>query len=811
MELLYILLIIVGILCFFHSIKYIFRDTNRLYHYQEDYQDDSKEDKKVKEHMTTLDAGTRSIMRYNIENTTMNIKEYHTILLSNMNILENIDGNEASDYESSELLGIYNYIDINDYAQFVKLHPMNRNDKSNKSHDDIITGLISTLSNILSNDTTTSWQPENITVYYKYSNSDDNKGNCNEYNDKIHLLIFNNIKSQNDTSEEYYNIYVTDYLWNMKYSLKYKNNMHTDAGDSFNLKLMNDNIYKKLLNKSVSKISKKILYSSLNAFVDIKKPDYRNADYDTDEPSSDSTNGQLFMYGINRYHESYYIDKKMIFRNIDLSPKFNNHPHSLYLHYKNTAPDVFDRWLQENDSDSDSDIMNIYEIDDLRDNNSLNKIFDGTFTLLHETDNNLIYINNKYNTYIKLILKNDSVNRDTNNNSVGFFRYNDMDLTFDMNYKKDYKSNMSNMSNPMPINTQNDMSIMEEEEEEYENDYDIEIRKAENEKMVIEKVLENAKDVGPGDESDYNHNYLNVLFSEFNIYVGYINYPIKSVKKSHGPPEQYISLDRAELLNYINDNKNNYKRGFIDLYRLCFNSGVVSFMYMDEHMSVNTDSIMSPPPRPPINIKYNMIQYFEDNEIEYKVYTYPANTNIRDIISFSNKKLELSYGKLLMGSSIYNITTKLDKVPLCIGFIVDSFNDINDNIPTDIKYTPLMVPDRYSNKYDLHYYINNIIVHNGEGEEVGEEEADESEVGEEEVGEEEVGEEYGEDATNGDGKRERIKGNYKKDNPPPENKIRLFIKKKYLNNEYDGSLFTNTIESTKDTIYCSLYGNGCDS
>ena len=36
MELLYLLLGIIGLLCFYYCVKYIFRDTNRLYHYKGD-------------------------------------------------------------------------------------------------------------------------------------------------------------------------------------------------------------------------------------------------------------------------------------------------------------------------------------------------------------------------------------------------------------------------------------------------------------------------------------------------------------------------------------------------------------------------------------------------------------------------------------------------------------------------------------------------------------------------------------------------------------------------------------------------------
>ena len=754
MELLYILLIIIGILCFFHCVKYIFRDTNRLYHYQEDYVDQ-------KDHFTDIDDKTRSITRYNMLNPTMKIEEYHTIILSDMNILQNctpaLPANPTS--ESQKILGIYNYIKLEDYAQFLKLHP-NAHDDSNiskKLPTDIINDLINKLSNIAHNHKSTSWKKENISLYYKYSNDK----RCPEAGyrtgittgDKIHLLIFNHHSATDTehsatdtehsaTDPEHYNVYITDWLGVRGYSL-------SPGNDSFNLKLMNDNIYKKLLSNDVIDISDKLVYSSLNTYLDISSPGNS-----AKQPHAGALHGSLFMYGINRYHESYYVDKKKKFKKIDLSPKFSNKPHSLYLHKKTPEGknSVFDRWVLEKDNDDMMEVHKIENIRNIRKNQTLQKIFDGNYTLLHETDNHLIYLNDKYNTYIKLILNDKSVKSNTKNNSLGFFRYNDMDLTFDIDYKHDFGM----------VGPPNSKKMTPEEEEEGEDEYDLEMRSEQHEKKAIENSLMKTKETHTFDNIK---KYLSVLFKEFNVYVGYIN-PDKCI------PGSFSTMRKKDFISHINNNNRN---GFIDLYRLCNSKNVVSFMYMDNDMSVNTGKKSSAPDRRPlIDLKYNMTMYFDDNDIEYKVYKYPSQLNLSDIIKQTPNKpsnidtaklFKLVQGKKKSGKSVYDISTELDKNPNCVGFVVESGN-INDNDPNNnnnnnIKYTTLTIPPNYTNQYDFDDYLNTITI------------------------------------TNPFPQTDK-KGQF----------VRLFYKKKYLkDSKYDemSSWFTNTVESAKDTILCNLF------
>jgi hypothetical protein len=407
----------------------------------------------------------------------------------------------------------------------------------------------------------------------------------------------------------------------------------------------------------------------------------------------------------------------------------------------------------EKDNDDMMEVHKIENIRNIRKNQTLQNIFDGNYTLLHETDNHLIYINDKYNTYIKLILNDKSIKSNTKNNSLGFFRYNDMDLTFDIDYKQDTPQ----------LGPPNSKKMTPEEEEEGEDEYDLEMRREQHEKKAIENSLMKTKETHTFDNIK---KYLSVLFKEFNVYVGYIN-PDKCI------PGSFSTMRKKDFISHINNNNRN---GFIDLYRLCNSKNVVSFMYMDNDMSVNTGKKSSAPDRRPlIDLKYNMTMYFDDNDIEYKVYKYPSKQfNLSDIIKQTPNKpsnidtaklFKLVRGKIKFKKSVYDISTELDKNPNCVGFVVESGN-INDNDPNNnnnnnIKYTTLTIPPNYTNQYDFDDYLNTITI----------------------------------------------------TNPSPQTDkkgpfVRLFYKKKYLkDSKYDemSSWFTNTVESAKDTILCNLF------
>ena len=88
MELLYLLSIIVGVLCFFYGVKYIFRDTNKLYYYNKETKDD-----KILEHQTD---NMRHIAPIRGNST---IESYKTIILSELNILKNTDKKSSNIYK----------------------------------------------------------------------------------------------------------------------------------------------------------------------------------------------------------------------------------------------------------------------------------------------------------------------------------------------------------------------------------------------------------------------------------------------------------------------------------------------------------------------------------------------------------------------------------------------------------------------------------------------------------------------------------------------------------------------------------------
>ena len=557
MELLYIFLIIICIVIFYKYIKYLFRDSNKIYHYDDLYGKDND-----KEHYANIKTKTR----YNKLNIISDITHYKNLILTQNDVLDNFNlkGN-YSDKHLDVIKGIYYYIKYDDYMEFLNIHTsdtissmfkkklmfthQNMNDETFKNVND------ETFKDI-------------IHIYCKYYR--DSQGY------KIYLLLFledtggkidgkkdgkkdGKIEGKHENKDKTYTIIFTDLFGNEILRLKYQSNDNSTSvkNNTFNLKDCSEDIYKQLLvDKSVHDIDKNLIYNSLNAQLNIKPTNGNNNIGIFDNMYSSQIKGRnLFLYGINKNTDLYHLENvndNKIFKRNTMEPIFTHKefdglkPHSFYL-YGNIFPDdngepycsydrsFLDKLNVKEEEKEESFIRANYIKENIKDITKILKkyILENNFTYLYSSYNSYIYLSDKYNMYIKLLINNENIQNDFSPT------YNKVKYTGRPGSNQKHKS----------MDSCND-------------------------------VINNSLSSG-----DYiNDSILESIFTNFQIYIGYINIErFNKDNKDNKDNNDEITTQgdlKIKLINIYN-NKNNPNNinnpNFIDLYNLHYDKERITF------------------------------------------------------------------------------------------------------------------------------------------------------------------------------------------------------------------------------------------
>jgi len=778
MELLYVLLIIICVIIFYKCIKYIFRNSNKIYHYKDLYNEDIKE-----HYRENIDTNAR--LRYDKYNFIDDITYYKNLIITQNDILNNFKSSSSgvNPYLKS-IKGIYHYIEYSDYMEVLKLNtkPTEREDVE-KDFKNNLTLYMHNTEDI----------SDNIKIYYKYYIDSQEVNN-------IYLLIFLN---DNDSSILKFTDLRGRELLNLKYNSYENTSLVQD--NSFKLKDCSIDIQKKLykLPPDVTKINRKsenLIYKSLNSRLLIGPVDSSNAitidgissngvigsqqqqeeeGDDINNVASDKLIGQrVFLYGINKDTDLYYLDEKKAFQNVNINPVFtyngksNYRPHSFYLYGSISSVEGepycrYDRSFLHKLHIDDPSVENkafvkFEDVHDINDINILKKhILENNYTYLYNSYNSYIYLSDNHNIYIKLLIKNTTIENDQYNTTYNNIIY----------------------SGKFPSSNIHAAS------------------KCDNE--AIKKSLET---------QEIPDTLLESIFDYFQIYIGYINVDRleTSGKKIHTQYDLKLQL-------ITNKNNNEYNKHFIDLYNLRYNSNRIDFNYI-------TNKVLSPFNSISYNIKmkyyidysnnlfkrndnqYDYLELIDDQPPAFKF----INTinrmnndinNIFNIIShrreegeegdegeegeegddkimyqnygpcFNNKSIQSvkscitnKYRNGILGKphseeTIYNIILVTDKDEYCWGFFIlpkdvegiSHFDLKSNNYIKHIKYYPLIIPPDYRN--NISDFYNNIdlksIHTKGEEGEEGEEGGKDGEGGE--GGEDGKDKEGGKDKEEGEG------------------------------------------------------------
>ena len=619
MELLYLLLGIIGLLCFYYCVKYIFRDTNKQYYYKDIYPKSE-----IIEHLEI-----QPTMPYDYTPIS-DIDEFDTIIISDINNLKHLPRREkAAILTTRKYIGIYNKISIYELTCMIHLNPINR-----ESDFDVTETRKQLLSKL--NFAGAKPKPNDFKIYYKTPD---------EVESDIIILVFQTHQENN------YTLFITDYtVADKKKSVTHHGaRVSGEEGKHINIVNENDQIYKDMFISNVQNISKKHLYSTFRFNIIITPSHTTDTGTGIDDTSSDMiddvvSEGAFFMYGLNKNNEMYNVTDNN-YTMYNLYTRFEQKPSTIFIedNFSNKITGKYDNQRLENAIQTEIKDFMYFSIHDKKANEiikSIKNTFDkilvlGEYTFYKSTNNSFIYLNDKFNSYIKFTLKNKFVSKLPLEKKNDVLNFPNIDNDIDEKLKNEKTEEMSTfMQNKFNYDT------------------------------VLGKVLNTSENTIHTTINEYN----NALNTHFNINIGlvFMETPIPSGQKL-----QYI-----DYVDKINTGKV-YFADWVSIEPRSPHSPKYKLHPLDKLYAMQTNDQTHPdkhspqkqPEMPNIYIQY----YFENIDIEYKVYY------------FSTLKPESNKSILNHVFNIINIKTNniSELVNRYINHTVESEEEFNTSIVDD--------------------------------------------------------------------------------------------------------------------------------
>ena len=612
MELLYLLLGVIGLLCFYYCVKYIFRDTNKQYYYKDIY----PESEKIIEHQTDIQPSP-----YYDFTPISDIDEFDTIIISDIDNLSQFEMGAHLGRGSAgliEYLGIYNKISIYELTYMIHLNPI---------YNDSDMTVDATKSQLITNlhiEGGAKHKQDELTIYYKIPD-----GNL-KY---VKILVFTKIKGQDN-----YTSFITDYKVAGTKQLLYHTSVTEAKLHHINIKDENTKIYKYMIVKDVLNISKKHLYSTFRFKIKItpahsggkgqskdkgkgqdkgkgKGQGKGNEHVDVSAMTTAITSGECYMYGLNKYNEMYTVTNNK-YKKYNIYTQFDHKPSTIFIgdHLSNTLNGLHDRPVLNDIIHQHFPPFNYAHLDEFKAPEIISKLAGGLegqvyvlgdYRFYKSTNNSFIYLNNNFNTYIKFTLKNEFVTTKKNTNKIKFPNIDRWDaLGRAVTEAHDIEVSIVQSAIRFPGLKmgleQNNLNYATENES----------LKTEGEK--IQTIIK-----------DYNSE----LYKYFNINIGFV------IMKNYNGTPTYI--------DYV-DNINTNQVHFADWLRIpsTSDSSEYTLVTLDKlYATQNKDPTQGAkytqkkqPPLPTIYIQY----YYENIDIEYKVYYFNPSPKPETLASIRN-------------------------------------------------------------------------------------------------------------------------------------------------------------------------------